>query len=179
VSPASEAGAVGYAREIHRGQRRRSDDAPFLAHLLEVAGLLREAGASEELVAAGVLHDAIEKAHVSAEDLRVRFGEHVTELVLAVTEDPAITGYGARKLALRTQVAAAGEEALMLFAADKVAKVRELVVGRTRSAPRRLAHYEASLDLLEARRPWCVLTQRLSGELARLAARQPALAANR
>ncbi len=53
--------AVSYARQVHRGQRRRSDGEPFVAHLLEVATLLREAGASEPLVTAGVLHDTLEK----------------------------------------------------------------------------------------------------------------------
>jgi hypothetical protein len=39
---------------------------------------------------------------------------------------PTIAEYGARKAALRRQVAAAGHKALMVFAADKISKVREL-----------------------------------------------------
>jgi len=169
--------AVGYARQIHRGQRRRSDGEPFVAHLLEVASLLREAGAGEPLVTAGVLHDALEKTRVSVSELRSRFGGHVTALVVAVTEDASISGYARRKAALRAQVADAGEEALMLFAADKIAKVRELASAGVRSAPRRLDHYRLSLELLQRRRPQCGLTRRLAGELEALGQRQPEPAA--
>ena len=171
--------AFGYAARLHQGQRRRSDGEPFVAHLLEVAGLLRDLGAREELLAAAVLHDALEKAQVSADELSRRFGEGVTALVLAVTEDATIAGYAKRKAALRSQVAVAGDDALLLFAADKIAKVRELAAAGARSAPRRLEHYRLSLELLERRRPQCVLTQRLAAELERLSERRPALAASR
>ena len=43
--------------------------------------------------------------------------------MLAVTDDPAISDVAARKSALIAQVARAGDEALMVFAADKVSKV--------------------------------------------------------
>jgi hypothetical protein len=59
-------------------------------------------------------------------DLRQRFGRRITELVLAVSDDERITGYAKRKAALRQQVARAGDEALTLFAADKLSKLREL-----------------------------------------------------
>ncbi len=99
--------------------------------------------------------------------------------MVAVSEDASISGYVRRKAALRAQVADAGEEALMLFAADKIAKVRELASAGVRSAPRRLDHYRLSLELLERCRPQCGLTRRLAAELDALAARQPALAAAR
>lgn len=46
--------------------------------------------------------------------------------MLAVSDDDRITGYAKRKAALRQQVAGGGEEALTLFAADKLSKLREL-----------------------------------------------------
>src|SRR5579863_2219356 len=88
--------AMAYADAVHDGQRRRVDDAPFILHPLEVASLLQEAGGCDELVAAGVLHDTIEKTNASASDLRKRFGRRVTELVLAVTEDKRIKDYAKR-----------------------------------------------------------------------------------
>jgi HD domain len=154
--------AVAFAKRSHDGQRRRVDGAPFILHPFEVASLLYDAGAPDHLVAAGVLHDTIEKTHVVASDLRDRFGSRVTALVLAVSEDESIPGYALRKAALREQVARAGEEALMLFAADKLSKVRELRLdptparkspsdgaGITRSRSRRLTHYRHCLALLE------------------------------
>lgn len=171
--------AVTFARRAHDGQRRRVDGAPFILHPLEVASLLYYAGAPDHLIAAGVLHDAIEKAHVLATDLREGFGSRVAVLVLAVSEDQRIEGYAPRKAALRAQVGGAGEEALMLFAADKLSKVRELHVeptppGKslssdaaiTRSRGRRLTHHRHCLALLEDRLPDYPLVGQLRTELS-------------
>jgi (p)ppGpp synthase/HD superfamily hydrolase len=85
--------------------------------------------------------DLVEKTDVIALDLRQRFGRRITELVLAVSDDERITGYAKRKAALRQQVARAGEEALALFAADKLSKLRELrdELATIRRAPATLA----------------------------------------
>jgi (p)ppGpp synthase/HD superfamily hydrolase len=167
--------ALVYARELHRGQLRDVDGAPFILHPREVASLLYAAGAPDHLIAAGALHDAIEKTPVTAFDLRRRFGSEIATLVLAVSEDKGISGYTERKSALRYQVADAGEEALMLFAADKVSKAHELRTQAARStrragrsSTRRLAHYERCLALLQERLPDSPLVGQLDAELAGL-----------
>jgi (p)ppGpp synthase/HD superfamily hydrolase len=162
--------AVAYAETVHAGLRRRVDDAPFVLHPLDVASLLHDIGGCDELIAAGVLHDTIEKTPVTACDLRSRFGGRVAALVLTVTEDKEIKDYAKRKAALREQVARADDEALMLFAADKLSKVRELRVAVSRPPRRRLAHYRHSLQLLQALLPDCALTSQLATELKRIPA---------
>jgi HD domain len=170
--------ALGYAAELHAGQLRKADGAPFILHPREVASLLYDAGAPDDVIAAGALHDVIEKTTAVASDLRERFGSRITMLVLAVSEDEDIAGYAARKAALRDQVANAGEDALMLFAADKISKARELriagavVPGALRpSAPagqrhkRRLANYQRCLALLQERLPDSPLVAQLDAEL--------------
>jgi (p)ppGpp synthase/HD superfamily hydrolase len=168
--------AAEYAARMHAGQCR-GDGTPFILHPREVASLLREAGAPDHLVAAGSLHDLIEKTDATAEDVRLRFGAHITNLVLAVTDDELITPYSARKAALRAQVARAGEEALLLFAADKLSKVRELrreasgapsEGGARRLRVRRLNHYRRSLAVLEERLPGNPLVVALHDELGAL-----------
>ncbi|MGZ6564551.1 MAG: HD domain-containing protein [Solirubrobacteraceae bacterium] len=132
-------------------------------------------------MAAGVVHDLIEKTDASAADLQERFGPRITGLVLAVSDDDHITGYAKRKAALRKQVAAAGDEALTLFAADKLSKLRELhretvadnedsaTPGRVRQLrARRLRHYQRSLALLEERLPESPLVLELRDELTAL-----------
>ena len=166
--------ALGYAADVHRGQCREVDGAPFIVHPLEVASLLFFVGASDIVVAAGVLHDVIEDTDAVAGDLRARVGETVTALVLAVSEDDRIDDFAARKAALRAQVAAAGDDALLLFAADKVSKVRELRLARERGVPddpaaaRKLDHYRRSLDLLDELAPGTPLVLRLGRELDQL-----------
>jgi hypothetical protein len=152
--------ALAYAVEQHAGQRRDADGAPFILHPIEVATLLADAGAPDHVVAAGVLHDTVEKTSAEPEDLRDRFGPRITSLVMALSEDPEISGYTARKAALRDQVCAAGDEALMVFAADKVSKARELRLAFATASPppslrpgskphRKLDHYRHCAELLE------------------------------
>lgn len=182
--------AIEYAERMHDGQRR-TDGTPFILHPLEVASLLYCAGAPDHVIAAGVLHDLLEKTTASEQDLRRECGAQITRLVLAVSDDDRITGFAKRKAALRRQVAGAGDEALMLFAADKLSKVRELrreridpqaagsASRRRELRARRLKHYQRSLALLEERLPGSPLVTELRDELRLLARERPALASAR
>ena len=149
--------ALSYARELHRGQRRASDEAPFILHPLEVAALLHTTGYGEVVVTAGILHDALEDTEANVETIEERFGTDVAALVAAMTEDPEIEPYVERKAALRQQIADFGEEAAAVYAADKVTKVRELraqagydpeVLRRAKIRPK-IEHYDESLAMLE------------------------------
>jgi (p)ppGpp synthase/HD superfamily hydrolase len=169
--------AAEYARHAHAGQFR-ADGSEFILHPLEVGWLLLDVGAPDHLVAAGVLHDVLEKSAVRVSELRKRFGGRVAGLVAAVSDDDRIAGYGKRKAALRRQVAGAGEEALALFAADKLSKLRELhresvanlnepdaPARRRELRARRLRHYQRSLALLEERLSDSPLVRDLRDEL--------------
>ena len=174
--------ALAFARELHRGQRRESDEAQFILHPLEVAALLHNTGHREPVVAAGILHDTVEKAPVSVTDIDRRFGPEVATLVAAMTEDPSIEEFAERKASLRHQIAAAGPDASSVYAADKVAKVREL---RARLAAdpsllqahsherARLDHYRESLVTLEHITPDHPLVRQLRFELEALSALPP------
>ena len=158
--------ALCYAREAHAGQRRNADGAPFIVHPLEVASLLRHAGAPDHLIAAGMLHDVLEKTDATESDLRERFGGRIAALVSAVSEDEHIAGYTARKAALRDQVAGAGGQALTLFAADKISKAHDLhLEANDRSRKRRSAHYERCLALLQEHLPGSPLVAQFEAEL--------------
>jgi (p)ppGpp synthase/HD superfamily hydrolase len=167
--------ALAYADEHHAGQMRGLDDLPFVTHPLEVACLLHEAGYSDEVVAAGVLHDVIEDTDAEHRDLEDRFGAEVARLVAAVTDDPSIEDRGERKAALRRQVADAGECAAAVFAADKVSKARELRVRASRGHSEegdgaKVEHYDASLEMLAGLIPGHSLVGQLRGELEALRA---------
>ena len=93
--------------------------------------------------------------------------------------DQRIRGYKERKAALREQVATAGRDALMVFAADKVSKVRELNLEDARSCEqlargssqpdRRIAHYRQCLQLLKKLLTDSLLVAELRTELERAA----------
>ena len=174
-------GAVAFAAEMHASQLRDADRAPFILHPLEVAALLSGRDVGDAVVAAGILHDVVENTPARIEDVRERFGDRVAALVAAVTEDPSITDYEARKAALRDQVGAAGPDALAVYTADKIAKARELrahaVSGRATlgdpALQRRLAHYEESLALLRAADAHPRMVDQLAFELWALRALPP------
>lgn len=179
-SPLIRAARV-FATRSHAGQRRDSDGAPFIEHPLDVARLLRDAGCSDVVVAAGLLHDVLENTPVRADELVARFGANVASLVSAVTDDAQINGYRERKLRLREQVRKTGGDAAVLFAADKICRLGELdVASDRRDAPGagvpdeqlrrlRLEHYRASLEMLQTVAPRHPLVGRLADVLADVA----------
>jgi (p)ppGpp synthase/HD superfamily hydrolase len=169
--------ALGFARELHHGQRRGSDAAPFILHPLEVAALLFNTGHAEPVVAAALLHDTVEDTAAGLDEIRERFGDEVAGLVGAVTEDARIEDPAERKAALRRQVAVAGPDASSIYAADKVAKVRELRARLTLDPDRlrndpdeqlRLDHYMESLRMLEELTPEHPQVRQLRFELEAL-----------
>jgi (p)ppGpp synthase/HD superfamily hydrolase len=164
--------AAARAIEAHAGQERQADGAPFVVHPLEVALLLHGAGYRDEVVAVGLLHDVIEKGGVTLEGVRAAFGAVVAGMVGALTEDETIAGYEARKAELRRRAEASDDEVVAVFAADKIAKARELrvVAAANRMSAREVAakraHYVASLEVLRRRLPAHPFTEALRFELA-------------
>jgi (p)ppGpp synthase/HD superfamily hydrolase len=162
-----------WAEGRHSGDRRDVDRAPFILHPLEVAFLLSGRGYDDEVISAGLLHDVLERSGAVVEDIRERFGDRVAETVAAVSEDAEIVDYGSRKAALRDRVAHAGPDAQAVYAADKVAKARELRAQAARAEAsladpdlyRKLEHYEASLAMLQRVAPAMPLVQQLAFEL--------------
>src|SRR3954451_11153499 len=173
--------ALEFAAERHEGQRREGHDAAFILHPLEVAQLLRNRGYEDEIVAAGVLHDSLENTNATPQDLERRFGPEVARLVCAVSEPEAHGPYAQRKARLRDSVGAGDRDVLVVYAADKVAKARELrmTLARDWSAaasnetPEKLDHYWASLELLEQLLGDDPLVSQLRFELEALATLPP------
>jgi (p)ppGpp synthase/HD superfamily hydrolase len=175
--------AYEFARRAHGAQRRASDAARFIVHPLEVAALLHNSGHSEAVVAAGVLHDTVEDTGLAMRDILREFGPEISRIVVAMTEDPAIADFHDRKRALREQIAGCGPDASAVYAADKVAKVREFRSRATRGetvldpenrpAHERLEHYLHSLETLEQITPDHPLVRQLRFELEVLHALPP------
>lgn len=171
--------ALEFAAARHTGQRRAADRAPFILHPLEVAQLLRGREYDDEVVAAAVLHDVIEDAGVGRQELEQRFGARVAELVSAVSEPQPDGSYRERKARLREAVAQADADAAAIFAADKVAKLRELRLAMATTPDftpdqEKLEHYWASLELLERRAARAPLVRQLRFELEALSLLPPA-----
>jgi len=72
--------AYEFSNRVHRGQFRESGD-PFVEHCLNVAFILAEQHMDSATIAAGLLHDAIEDAGATAEQIKAEFGEEIATLV--------------------------------------------------------------------------------------------------
>ena len=167
--------ALRFARARHAGQYREIDHAPFIDHAIEVAGLLRRDGQPDEVIAAGLLHDVLEKTTTTAAELHDRFGAQIARLVESVSDDPSIVDRTSRKRELRDRVAHADARTRAVFAADKIAKVRELALlpAAQLDEPKnraKLAHYRASRKMLHRVAPQLALLDQLDVELDRLVA---------
>lgn len=77
--------AYEFAQNAHQGQKRISGE-PFYYHGLETALILAEQHLDSASLAAGLLHDVVEDASVSLEEIRRRFGDEIAELVDGVTK---------------------------------------------------------------------------------------------
>ena len=84
------AAALEYATLKHGGQKRVSGE-PYITHPIAVANILLDLGMDYNSVCAALLHDVIEDTDATEEDLREKFGDQITELVLGVTKLKKIT----------------------------------------------------------------------------------------
>jgi (p)ppGpp synthase/HD superfamily hydrolase len=119
---------------------------------------------------------------VELAELEQRFGDEVARLVRAVSEPSSEGSYRERKARLRAAVSSAEGNAVTTFAADKVAKTRELRMRLARTPghapdPEKLDHYWASLELLEVRLGHHPLVRQLRFELEALAVLPPSFRA--
>jgi (p)ppGpp synthase/HD superfamily hydrolase len=149
---------VRFGVERHRGQQRRSDHAPFVAHPVEVASLLSRSGYPDQVVAAGVLHDVLGDTDAQRGDLEADFGDEVAYLVATVTDDSSIEDEDDRNAQVRERVRKIGGYSAAIHAADKVSKVRELrtllAAGGSRDdVGAKLSRHRRSLEMFQATIP--------------------------
>ena len=71
--------ALVYAAHLHADQFRKGTKIPYVSHLLGVAGLTMEYGATEDEAIGALLHDAVEDqgGRPTLEEVRRRFGEDI------------------------------------------------------------------------------------------------------
>lgn len=134
------------------------------AHPAEAGALLAAADEPDQVVAAGLLHDAVEDTDTTVAEIRERFGAGVADLVSALTEDPSIQDYRARKADLRRRIAAAGRDAVVVSAADKLSKLRELARTGAEIPDAKREHYTKTLETVTRLAPDHPLTAALRDE---------------
>lgn len=74
-----------FAKEAHAGQKRLTGD-PYTSHLVETAVTLANWKMDTTTIIAGLLHDTIEDAHITKEELEKEFGSEVALLIHGVSK---------------------------------------------------------------------------------------------
>ena len=117
-----------FAAERHSTQKRKgSAGEPYVNHLAEVAELVAFAtdGADANLVAAAVLHDAIEDTKTSHAELATLFNKDVADLVAEVTDDKGLPKERRKELQVE-KAPSKSSRAKILKLADKTSNLRSL-----------------------------------------------------
>ena len=142
--------AVAFAARAHAGQDRKYTGEPYLVHPLRVLRLVADAGGSDDVQVAAVLHDVVEDCDVGLAEIRDEFGERVAELVGWLT-DVSRPGDGprrARKALDRDHLAAAPPEAQTIKLADLIDNTESIVEHDPRFAAVYMAEKRQLLDVL-------------------------------
>ncbi len=130
--------------ELDEQQKRKGKDIPYITHPLTVGLILSRAGASEDVVIAGILHDTIEDSSeenkVTYELIQEMFGTEVADLVLSVTETDKGLSWEERKAAALEHITHFSEGSVLVKSADILSNCTEI-----------LADYQVSGDDMFAR----------------------------
>src|SRR5690625_166714 len=83
--------AIYFATKAHEGQVRKVSQSPFIFHPLAVGCILNDAGADEDAIIAGILHDTVEDTDVTLNDIKETFGENIANLVDGCSENKTLS----------------------------------------------------------------------------------------
>lgn len=115
--------AVAFARKAHAKAVRKGTNIPYITHPLETAVLVSLMSDDPELISAALLHDVIEDAGISVEELEELFGSRVAQLVVTESEDKS-KSWIERKTAAVEHLRGASREIKMLALGDKLSNLR-------------------------------------------------------
>ena len=116
--------AIEFAAKAHSQQFRKGTRLPYIIHPLEVGNILIEAGCSDEIIAAGILHDTLEDTAITYEDLVAQFGKEVADLVVGASEPDKADTWENRKLHTINYLKTAPLAVVLVTAADKWSNFR-------------------------------------------------------
>ena len=124
--------AIAFAVKAHDGMRRKKGDAPYILHPMEAAVIVGTMTEDQNLIAAAALHDVVEDAGITIEEIEEKFGKRVRELVESETEDkradlpPAATWRVRKEESLAVLKNTEDIDVLMVWLGDKLANMRSI-----------------------------------------------------
>src|SRR3989338_5588210 len=136
--------------EVYQKQKRKGKDIPYITHPLTVGLILAHAGASEDVIIAGILHDTVEDSSpeksVSKEMIAERFGESVAALVMSVTEEAQSRPWEVRKNDALEHIAHFSHGSLLVKSADTIWNVSEIMDDHRKDGDDMFARFHSSKE---------------------------------
>lgn len=111
------------------GEQKRKDGLPYIMHPVEVAMELARNGAGENLICAGFLHDTIEDAFITREQLTAAFNDEIADLVVEDSENKEDSWEKRKTDALEMLRRPGDRDHKMLMCADKLSNLRSVYEG--------------------------------------------------
>jgi len=118
--------AIEVASKAHRNQLRKGTDIPYITHPLSVGILLFQVNCSDEVIAAGILHDTLEDAAITLEYIQKNFGEKVASIVKGCSEPDKSLPWEERKNHTIESLKTASMEVRLVACADKLHNIRTI-----------------------------------------------------
>lgn len=119
--------ALQIASKSHEGQYRKNTDIPYIIHPVAVGMMLLKSGYSEEIVAAGILHDTVEDTPLTLDEIKREFGSNITEMVAGSSEPDKSLPWKDRKQHTIEFLKTASEEVRAVVCADKLHNIRSII----------------------------------------------------
>lgn len=73
--------AIKLAIEAHENKKRKAEDVPYLIHPIEVGIILAKNNQDDDVIAAGIIHDAVEEEYIKLDEVEHKFGHKVKRIV--------------------------------------------------------------------------------------------------
>lgn len=124
--------AILFAVKAHDGMKRKKSQAPYILHPLEASVIVGTMTDDQEIISASVLHDVVEDAGVTLEEIEEKFGSRVRKLVESETEDkredlpPHLTWRIRKEESLSVLENSSDLGVLMVWLGDKLANMRSI-----------------------------------------------------
>jgi hypothetical protein len=118
--------AIETALEAHEGESRKGTEIPYVTHPLAVGIILAKAGCTDDVIAAGILHDTVENTGITLDDVRVKCGAKVAGIVQGCSEPDRGASWEERKQHTIDFLKSTSKEIKFVALADKLHNISSM-----------------------------------------------------
>lgn len=166
--------AIRFATYVHAGQvRKGKPKEAYIIHPLSVGLILSRAGATDDQIVAGILHDTIEDCEpygsITKETIEKEFGLEVSRMVNDVTEQDKTLPWDERKKLSLEHIKEMQKDSIMVKTADVIQNLSDLLIDLDEKGDDAYSHFNAPKGKLIKR------FESLLAELTRVYSENPLL----